>query len=81
MAPLLFEDMVIIAPAGSELGVKGWIGAFRLSTGTRIRLIGKAPQSSERAAAEAAHSLLPLRVTEMELLGEFSWIGCRKESG
>jgi hypothetical protein len=42
---------------------------------------GKAPQSSERAAAEAAHSLLPLRVTEMELLGEFSWIGCRKESG
>ena len=28
MAPLLFEDLVLIGPAGSENGISGWVGAF-----------------------------------------------------
>jgi alcohol dehydrogenase (cytochrome c) len=34
MAPLIFEDLVIIGPAGSEANVQGWIGAFHLADGT-----------------------------------------------
>jgi len=33
MAPLIFEDKILIGPAGSENGVPGWVGAFRLSDG------------------------------------------------
>jgi alcohol dehydrogenase (cytochrome c) len=29
MPPLVFEDRVIIGPAGSENAIKGWVGAFR----------------------------------------------------
>ena len=31
MAPMLFEDLVLIGPAGSENNVQGWVGAFRLA--------------------------------------------------
>ena len=31
MAPMLFEDLVLIGPAGSENNLQGWVGAFRLS--------------------------------------------------
>jgi alcohol dehydrogenase (cytochrome c) len=34
--PLLFEDLVIIGPSGSEFGIKGWIGAFRLEDGQPV---------------------------------------------
>ena len=37
MTPLAFEDLVIVGPNGSEYGVKGWIGAFRLSDGQAQR--------------------------------------------
>ena len=36
MAPLLFEDLVLIGPAGSENGISGWVGAFRLSDGSPV---------------------------------------------
>ncbi len=36
MAPLLFEDMVLIGPAGSENAVSGWVGAFRLQDGSPV---------------------------------------------
>jgi len=36
MAPLLFEDLVLIGPAGSENGISGWVGAFRLRDGTPV---------------------------------------------
>ena len=29
MPPVIYEDLVIIGPAGSERGVRGWVGAFR----------------------------------------------------
>lgn len=36
MAPLLFEDLVLIGPAGSENGISGWVGAFRLRDGSLV---------------------------------------------
>ncbi len=33
MPPLIYDDLVIIGPAGSENGVRGWVGAFRLIDG------------------------------------------------
>jgi alcohol dehydrogenase (cytochrome c) len=33
MPPLIYEDRVIIGPAGSERLVRGWVGAFRLLDG------------------------------------------------
>jgi len=36
MAPLIFEDLVLIGPAGSENGISGWVGAFRLQDGSPV---------------------------------------------
>ncbi|HUA15810.1 MAG TPA: PQQ-binding-like beta-propeller repeat protein [Verrucomicrobiae bacterium] len=36
MAPLLFEDLVLIGPAGSENAISGWVGAFRLRDGSPV---------------------------------------------
>ena len=50
MAPILYEDMIFIAPAGSELDVKGWIGAFKLSTGEPIWRFNTVPDDNEPGA-------------------------------
>jgi len=36
MAPLIFEDLVLIGPAGSENGISGWVGAFLLRDGSPV---------------------------------------------
>lgn len=36
MAPLIFEDLVVIGPAGSENGISGWVGAFKLRDGSPV---------------------------------------------
>src|SRR5260370_38384576 len=36
MPPLLFEDLVLIGPAGSEHAMRGWVGAFRLQDGAPV---------------------------------------------
>jgi alcohol dehydrogenase (cytochrome c) len=36
MPPMIFEDLILIGPAGSENGISGWVGAFRLSDGTEV---------------------------------------------
>jgi len=50
MAPILFEDLIIAAPAGSELGVKGWIGAFKLATGEPVWRFNTVPDDNEPGA-------------------------------
>jgi alcohol dehydrogenase (cytochrome c) len=50
MAPLIFEDLILIGPAGSELGVKGWVGAFRLSNGEPVWRFNTVPDDGEPAA-------------------------------
>jgi alcohol dehydrogenase (cytochrome c) len=51
MAPLLYEDLVLIGPAGSENGFSGWVGAFRLRDGSPVwkfqTVPGATPAGSE----------------------------------
>jgi alcohol dehydrogenase (cytochrome c) len=48
MAPMLFEDLVLIGPAGSENNVQGWVGAFRLSDGTPAWRFNTVPKPGEK---------------------------------
>ena len=48
--PLLFEDLVIIGPSGSEFGVKGWIGAFKLADGSPVWRFNTIPDDGEPGA-------------------------------
>jgi alcohol dehydrogenase (cytochrome c) len=47
MAPVIWEDLIIIGPAGSELGVKGWVGAFKLSNGEPVWRFNTVPDDGE----------------------------------
>jgi alcohol dehydrogenase (cytochrome c) len=49
-APMIFEDLVIAAPSGSEVGVKGWVGAFKLSTGEPVWRFNTVPDDNEPGA-------------------------------
>ena len=50
MAPVIFEDLIILGPAGSELGVKGWVGAFKLSSGEPVWRFNTIPDNGEPGA-------------------------------
>ena len=50
MAPMLFEDLILIGPAGSEAGVKGWVGAFRLENGAPVWRFNTVPDEGEPGA-------------------------------
>ncbi len=50
MPPLIYDDLVIIAPAGGELGIKGWVGAFRLSNGESVWKFNTVPDANDPAA-------------------------------
>lgn len=47
MAPLIFEDRILIGPAGSENGISGWVGAFRLSDGKPLWRFKTVPKAGE----------------------------------
>jgi alcohol dehydrogenase (cytochrome c) len=50
MPPLIFEDLVIYGPAGGDWGSKGWMGAFRLSTGEPVWRFNLVPDDGEPGA-------------------------------
>jgi alcohol dehydrogenase (cytochrome c) len=50
MAPLVFEDLVIAGPAGAENGIRGWIGAFKLSNGEPVWRFNTVPGPGEAGA-------------------------------
>ncbi|MFN0120182.1 MAG: PQQ-binding-like beta-propeller repeat protein, partial [Blastocatellia bacterium] len=50
MAPLLYEDLILIGPAGSEKGIKGWVGAFRLADGAPVWRFNTVPDEGEPGA-------------------------------
>ncbi len=50
MPPLLYEDLVIIGPAGNEATVRGWIGAYRLDNGQPVWRFHIFPESDEPGA-------------------------------
>jgi alcohol dehydrogenase (cytochrome c) len=47
MAPILFEDLVLIGPALSERNVQGWVGAFRASDGMPVWRFNTIPKPGE----------------------------------
>jgi len=47
MAPLIYDDLVLIGPAGSEANIKGWVGAFRLSDGSQVWRFNTVPRPGE----------------------------------
>ena len=50
MAPLLFDNLVIIGPAVSEYAIKGWVGAFRLDGGEPVWRFNIVPAPGEPGA-------------------------------
>jgi len=47
MAPLVYDDLVLIGPAGSENNVQGWVGAFRLADGSPVWRFNTVPKPGE----------------------------------
>jgi alcohol dehydrogenase (cytochrome c) len=47
MSPTVFEDLVIVGPAGSENNIQGWVGAFRLTDGTPVWRFNTVPKPGE----------------------------------
>ncbi len=47
MPPLVYDDLVIIGPAGSEFGVRGWVGAFRLVDASPVWKFNTVPEPGE----------------------------------
>ena len=50
MAPMIFEDLVMLGLGISEQGVKGWIGAFNLQTGEPVWRFNTVPDDGEPGA-------------------------------
>lgn len=36
MAPMIYGDLILVGPAGSENAISGWVGAFRLGDGSEV---------------------------------------------
>lgn len=47
MAPLLYDDLIVIGPAVSEYAIKGWVGAFRLGDGSPVWRFNIVPSPGE----------------------------------
>jgi alcohol dehydrogenase (cytochrome c) len=47
MAPLIYEDLILIGPAGSENAISGWVGAFRLDDGELVWRFKTVPGARE----------------------------------
>ena len=50
MAPLVYDDLVIAGIGISELGIKGWIGGFRLADGEPVWRFNTIPEEGEPGA-------------------------------
>jgi alcohol dehydrogenase (cytochrome c) len=50
MAPVIFEDTIILGLGISEQGVKGWIGGFKLSDGSDVWRFNTVPDDNEPGA-------------------------------
>ena len=50
IAPVIFEDLVLLGLGISEQGVKGWIGAFKLDNGDPVWRFNTVPDDNEPGA-------------------------------
>jgi alcohol dehydrogenase (cytochrome c) len=57
MPPVVFEDLVIIGPAGGEVPIRGWVGAFRLETGEPVWRFNTVPPPGDARADTWASSM------------------------
>ena len=47
MPPLIYEDLVLIGPAGGEFAISGWVGAFRLENGDSVWTFKTVPAAGD----------------------------------
>ena len=47
MSPTVFEDLVLVGPAGSENNIQGWVGAFRITDGSPVWRFNTVPKPGE----------------------------------
>jgi len=47
MTPTVFEDLVLVGPAGSENNVQGWVGAFSVNDGSPVWRFNTVPRPGE----------------------------------
>lgn len=50
MPPVIVDDLVIAGPAGNEVPIKGWVGAFRLEDGEQVWRFNTRPRPGEPGA-------------------------------
>ena len=60
MAPVIFEDLILIGPAGSERGVRGWVGAFRLADGAPVWKFNTVPEPGQPGSETWSDPTSPL---------------------
>jgi len=51
MPPLIYEDLILIGPAGSENAISGWVGAFKLSDGSLVWKFRTVPGVEDNGSA------------------------------
>ncbi len=56
MPPMIFEDMILVGPAGSENAIGGWIGAFSVEDGTPLWRFNIVPEPGEPGYETWDHS-------------------------
>lgn len=47
MAPVIYDDLILIGPAGSENNIQGWVGAFRLADGSPVWRFNTIPRPGQ----------------------------------
>lgn len=57
MAPMIYDDLLIIGPAGSENAISGWVGAFRLADGEPVWRFKTVPGAREAGDASWGNPL------------------------
>ncbi|WP_051378711.1 PQQ-binding-like beta-propeller repeat protein [Derxia gummosa] len=50
MPPLIYENLIIVGPAGADWGAKNWVGAFDLVTGAPVWRFNVIPDDGEPGA-------------------------------
>ena len=56
MPPLIYDDLIFIGPAGSELGMRGWVAAYRLSDGEQVWRFNIVPGAGEPGIETWTHT-------------------------
>ena len=60
MPPVIFDDLILIGPGGTEAGVRGWVGAFRLADGAPVWKFNTVPLPGEPGSETWSDPASPL---------------------